>query len=112
MLKELREKMEKTISVCGVPVKDVTRPSDSTVLAWALALACAVANPRLLVIDREAFFKRLEKRLAERLEAYEAAHPDQKRAILELVVAASADVAPYDATAPLRAAPPEGGEAS
>ena len=45
MLKELRAQMEKTISVCGVRVEDVTRPSDSTVLAWALSLACAVSNP-------------------------------------------------------------------
>ena len=108
MLKELRAEMEKTTSICGVRVESVTRLSDGVVLAWALALACTVSKPRLLVIDREVFLKRLEKTLAERLEAYEAATPEQKRAQLELLVAASADVSPYDTTAPLRAVPPEG----
>ena len=108
MLKELRSKMQEAISVCGVPVKGAPRPSDGVVLAWSLALACTVSNPRLLVVDREVFLKRLEKTLAERLEAYEAATPEQKRAQLELLVAASADVSPYDTTAPLRAVPPEG----
>ena len=88
----------------------MTRLSDGVVLAWALALACTISKPRLLVIDREVFLNRLEKTLAERLEAYEAATPEQKRAQLELLVAASADVPPYDTTAPLRAVPPGGGD--
>ena len=69
-------------------------------------------NPRLLIIDREVFLKRLEKNLAERLEAYEAATPEQRRAQLELIVAGSADVSPYDTTAPLRAVPAEGDKPS
>ena len=108
MLAELRTKMEKTISVCGVPVKGAPRPSDAVVLGWALALACTVSNPRLIVADREKLLKNLDKHVTERLAALDAATPEQRRAMLELLVAASADVSPYDTTAPLRAVPPEG----
>ena len=109
MLKELRAEMEKTISVCGVRVASgQPRPSDSTVLGWALSLACAVSNPRLIVADREKFLKRLGENLAARREALDAAPPEQQKAMLEILVAGSCDVSPYDTTAPLRAVPPEG----
>ena len=46
LLKDLRAKMEQTISVCGVRVVAVTRPSDGVVLACALSLALdAVKTP-------------------------------------------------------------------
>ena len=109
MIRDLRESMEQATNVGGVKVRHVARLSDATVVGWALALANAVMNPRLLIIDREVFLKRLEKNLAERLEAYEASTPEQRRAQLELLVAGSAEVSPYDTTAPLRAVPPEGG---
>ena len=112
MINDLRESMEQATSVGGVKIKPVARLSDATVVGWALALAGAVMNPRLLIIDREKFLKRLEKNIAERLEAYEAAPPEQQRAMLELLVAGSAEVSPFDTSAPLRAAPTEGGKPS
>ena len=112
MIRDLREAMEEATNVGGVKIRPVARLSDATVVGWALALANAVMNPRLLIIDREVFLKRLEKNLAERLEAYEAATPEQRRAQLELIVAGSADVSPYDTTAPLRAVPAEGDKPS
>ena len=109
MIRDLRESMEEATNVGGVQIRHVARLSDATVVGWALALANAVMNPRLLIIDREKFLKQLEGNLAKRLDAYEAAEPEQRRAMLELLVAASTDVSPYDTTAPLRATPPEGG---
>ena len=108
MINDLRKSMEQATSVGGVKIKPVARLSDATVVGWALALANAVMNPRLLIIDREKFLERLEESLAERLEAYEDAPSEQQRAMLELIVAGSADVSPYDTTAPLRAVPAEG----
>ena len=112
MINDLRESMEQATSVGGVKIKPVARLSDAVVVGWALALACTVMNPRLLVIDREVFIKRLDDAVVERREALDAATPEQRRAMLELLVAGSADVSPYDTTAPLRAVPPEGSAAS
>ena len=86
----------------------MARISDAAVLGWALALACAVSNPRLIVLDREVFLKRLDAAVAERLGALAHGSPEQRRAMLELLVAGSADVSPYDTSAPLRAVPAEG----
>ena len=112
MINDLRESMEQATSVGGVKIKPVARLSDATVVGWALALAGAVMNPRLLIIDRAKFLKRLEENLAKRLDAYEAAEPEQRRAMLEILVAGSADVSPYDMTAPLRSVPAEGAKPS
>ena len=112
MLQALREKMEKTISVCGVRVAAGQWPSDGVVLGWSLSLACMVSNPRLVVIDREVFLKRLDENVEKRLAALGEATPEERRAMLELLVAGSCDVSPYDTSAPLRAAPTEGGEPS
>ena len=112
MLKTLRASMEQTTTVAGVRVQPMARLSDAAVLGWALALACAVSNPRLIVIDREVFLKRLDDAVVERLGALGEASPEQRRAMLELLVAGSADVSPFDTTAPLRAAKTEGSKPS
>ena len=112
MLKALREDMEKTISVCGVRVEHGPRPSDAVVVAWALSLACTVSNPRLIVADREKLIANLDKNVTERRAALEEATPEQRRAMLALLVAGSADVAPFDTNDILRAVPEEGDKPS
>ena len=112
MLKDLRAKMAKTISVCGVRLDDDSRPSDGVVVTWALSLACAASNPNLVVADRDKFLVELDKHVSERLAALDAATPEERRAMLEFLVAGSCDVSPFDMTAPLRAVTPEGGQPS
>ena len=108
MIQDLRASMEQATTVNGVPIKPVGRLNDGEVLSWGLALACTMMNPRLIVADREKLHQNLDKHITERLAALGEATPEQRRAMLELLVAGSCEFSPYDTTAPLRAAPPEG----
>ena len=112
MIEDLRAEMEKATTVNGVPIKPVGRLNDGAVLSWALALANTVMNPRLVVADRAKLHANLDKHITERLEELGAATPEQRHAMLELLVAGSCEFSPYDTTAPLRSVPPAGGQPS
>ena len=108
MIEDLRAKMEAATTVNGIPIKPVGRLNDGVVLSWALALANTTMNPRLLIADREKLHANLDKHITERLAALDAATPEQRRAMIEVLVAGSCEFSPYDTSAPLRAVPPEG----
>ena len=112
MLQELREKMESTTHIGGLKLNPILKLTDALVLSFSLALANTAMNPRLIVADREKLIQNLDKHVSERLAALDAASPEQRRAMLELLVAGSADVSPFDTTAPLRAAKTEGSKPS
>ena len=109
MLNDLRAKMERTTHVGGMLLNPAVKLTDGLVIGWGLALANFVMNPKFSVIDQEDFadklFGHLEPYMTE-------ATGDEKRARINLCVAAASQVSGYDAEGPLRASSPEGGKPS
>ena len=108
MVRDLRQKMESTASFAGMQLQHVVKLSDGMVLSWALALANMVMNPRCALIDRTKFLENLDRELVKRFIELNEATDDERRAMLELLVAGSSEFSAFDTSAPLRASPPEG----
>ena len=106
MLEHLRELMKRTTSINGLVVNPIIKLGDGAVLSFALAMTNYCMNERFSVIDRADFadklFVHLEPHMAD-------GTVDEKRARMDLSIAAASQVSGYDAEGPLRATTPEGG---
>ena len=101
----LRRKMPSMSTASGLVLNPEAQLTDSTVVDFALIMANVVINPDFLVISRSSFLRDLEDRVNTHIEAFVQLEPDQRSALLDMLLAASSVLAPYNLDSPLRAAP-------
>ena len=101
----LRRKMPSMSTASGLVLNPEAQLTDSTVVDFALVMANVVINPDFLVISRSSFLRDLEDRVNTHIEAFVQLEPDQRSALLDMLLAASSVLAPYNLDSPLRAAP-------
>lgn len=101
----LRRKMPSMSTASGLVLNPEAQLTDSTVVDFALIMANVVINPDFLVISRSSFLRDLEDRVNTHIEAFVQLDPDQRSALLDMLLAASSVLAPYNLDSPLRAAP-------
>ena len=105
MLEELRDKMKRTTHIGGMIINPIVKLGDGVVVGWALAMTNFVMNPRFSVIDRDDFADKLFAQLDPYMTE---ATSDEKKARINLCVAAASQVSGYAAGDPLRGTTPEG----
>ena len=101
----LRRKMPSMSTASGLVLNPEAQLTDSTVVDFALVMANVLINPDFLVISRSSFLRDLEDRVNTHIEAFVQLEPDQRSALLDMLLAASSVLAPYNLDSPLRAAP-------
>ena len=101
----LRRKMPSMSTASGLVLNPEAQLTDSTVVDFALIMANVLINPDFLVINRSSFLRDLEDRVNTHIEAFVQLEPDQRSALLDMLLAASSVIAPYNLDSPLRAAP-------
>ena len=104
--------MANTSHIGGLRLNHIVKLGDGVVISWALALANMAMNPKCSLIEREAFLENLDRELVKRFAELKEASPDERHAMLELLVAGNSEFSAYDPSAPLRATQPAGGEPS
>ena len=108
MLKDLRTKMEKTSHIGGLRLSPEARVSDGVVVAFGLALANLTMTPGHSLIDRKALVQQINREIIEHMAELESCDDDTRCAKIEMLIAGASEFSGYDATAPIRAAKPEG----
>ena len=108
-LESLREKMSRVTSLGGVAVQQPrVKLGDGMVIGWALAMCNFLMNERFSVVDRydfaDKFFDQLEPHLAD----FADRTPDEIKAHIRMLAAASAELGGYNTADTLRAAKHEG----
>ena len=101
----LRRKMPSMSTASGLVLNPEAQLTDSTVVDFALIMANVLINPDFLVINRSSFLRDLEDRVNTHIEAFVQLESDQRSALLDMLLAASSVLAPYNLDSPLRAAP-------
>ena len=109
MLEDLRDKMKRTTHIGGMLINPIVKLGDGVVIAWALAMTNFIMNPKFSVIERDDFADKLFAHLDPYMTEATA---DEKRARINLCVAAASQFSGYDAGDPLRASAPEGSKPS
>ena len=108
VLKELRAKMEQTSHIGRLKLNPEVRLSDGVVIAFGLVLANLTMTPDLSLINRKALVEQINHEVIQHLAEFGGDDDDTRRAKIEMLIAAASEFSGYDASAPLRAAPPEG----
>ena len=106
LIGELREKMRRVQTVGGLQLNPDAPITASEVIDFALIVANAATAENEVVINREVLLEKLHRQVNENLEAFNAMAEDQRKALLEMIVATNATISPFDRSAPLRAATP------
>ena len=106
----LRASMERATDFGGLRLNPDATLRDSVVLGFAVGIANLAMSGRCAIIDREKFLETLDREIVRRMPEFAERTDDERRAMLGLIFAGCSEFSSYDTSAPLRAAPPEGGE--
>ena len=106
-LEAFRAKLESTMTSGGYVMRPGASMTKGQVLDVALDIANQSMNPDYLVVHRERFFARINAEINSKIDLLTSVDdPEQRAAMLEMIVTACASVAPVSADAPLRASEP------
>ena len=104
LIAELRRKMSQMTLADNLALNPEANLTDGMILDVALLIANAAVNPRLVLIDREKFGAALEREINEKIKLFTQLDPDQRSALLDMLIATHAVISPYKLDSPLRAA--------
>ena len=81
---------------------------DEDVVAFAMRAAQLILTPRYAVVDRDAYARRVDRELVMGMSNFKGWPEPQRLAMLDLILARSAEFSGFHSTSPLMAVPPEG----
>ena len=105
LLERLRQALEHA-EIDGGQVSPNLRDED--VIAFAMMAAQLILTPRYAVVDRDAFSRRVDRELVMGMPNFKGWPEPQRLAMLDLILARSAEFSGFHSTSPLMAAPTEG----
>ena len=106
----LRASMERATDFGGLRLNPDATLRDSVVLGFAVGIANMAMSGHCAIIDRKKFLETLDREVVRRMPEFAERTDDERRAMLGLIFAGCSEFSSYDASAPLRAVPPDGGE--
>ena len=78
--------------------------SDSDVVSFAMRAAALILTPRYAVVDRDAFSRRVDRELVMGMPNFKGWPEPQRLAMLDMILARSAEFSGFHSTSPLMAA--------
>ena len=83
---------------------------DEDIVAFAMRAALLILTPRYAVVDRDAYAGRVDRELVMGMgmSAFASRPEPERRAMLDMILARSAEFSGFHSTSPLMAAPTEG----
>ena len=105
-ISSLRTKMRSTGTFGGLTINHEARLTDGVVVDFALAIANLTLSENVMLVDRRKFLGKVNEAVNRHIETLAKMEPDEREALIEMIIGAQATVSPIDASAPLRAAPP------
>ena len=108
MMSDLRAVMLATSHIGGLKLSKVANLSDGTVVGFALAMTLMLMKPEMALVDRTKFAALVDRELVARLDDLARRTPDERHALIDLIIAGCSEFSAYNPDSPLRAAKPEG----
>ena len=112
MMADLRDVMHRTSHIGGLMIHPAAKLTDGTVVGFALAMTLMLMRPEMALVDRTKLAALVDRELVARLDDLAKRTPDERRALIDLILAGCSEFSGYNPDSPLRAAPPEGGKPS
>ena len=84
--------------------------SDADVVAFGMRAASLLLTPRYALVDRDKYASRVDRELVMGMADFAGRPEPERRAMLDLILARSAEFSGFHSTSPLLAAKPEGRE--
>lgn len=106
LIPALRRKMKSTVTPHGLVSPPGTKPTTANVVDFALVVADTVMQDDRMVIDSKKFLASLNGHLNEQFNALAALRPDERQAMLEMLVVSNSVLGSFSRSAPLQAAKP------
>ena len=107
VMARLREALENTRRSDVRQVKP-GEATDKDVVAFGLWLASMVLVPHFALIDRDAYARRVDRELVMGIPNFVGWPEPQRLAVLDLILAQSAEFSGFHSASPLMSVPPEG----
>ena len=108
MMADLRDVMQRTSHLGGLKLNRVAKLTDGTVVGFALAMTLMLMRPEMALVDRTKLAALVDRELVARLDDLAKRTPDERRALVDLILAGCSEFSAYDPSSPLRATTPEG----
>ena len=108
MMADLRDVMKRTTHIGGLMINPAANLTDGTVVGFALAMTLMLMRPEMALVDRTKLAALVDRELVARLDDIAKRTPDERLALVDLIIAGAAEFSGYSADGPLRATPPEG----
>ena len=109
LLERLRQALERAEIDERQVVPDI---NDATVVAFSMRAACLLLTPRYALVDRDKYASRVDRELVMGMPAFASRSEAERLAMLDLILAKSAEFSGFHSTSPLMAAKTEGGKPS
>ena len=109
MMADLRDVMLRTSHVGGLQLNTAAKLTDGTVVGFALGMTLLLMRPNMALVDRTKLAALVDRELVARLDDIAKRTPDERLALVDLIIAGAAEFSGYSADGPLRASTPEGG---
>ena len=109
MMADLRDVMQRTSHLGGLKLSKVAKLTDGTVVGFALAMTLMLMRPEMALVDRTKLAALVDRELVARLDDLAKRTPDERHALVDLIIAGCSEFSAYNPASPLRATPPEGG---
>ena len=105
----LMERLRKALEHAEIDARQV-KPDlqDADVVAFAMRAAQLILTPRYAVVDRDAYARRVDRELVMGMPNFKGWPEHQRLAMLDMILARSAEFSGFHSTSPLMAAPTQG----